>query len=1368
MSRQITQRVQSQEVINVSQDFSSDPVPKNTPPRSTPSPARASNEAEDRVQESLTDDPSAINRAPEPCPPDTVDVPTTGASVTSRRENTRTDGDTQALGAHPYSNTTKRVLPVPPFEDDAEEDLYGATPERKTQPVPVKSQPAQITETHSSLVAPLVPAASSSGFETTAVVLAREEEPSPQSAFLQSVAVNVNTISRGTSPRIKDRAAHTANMASRSKAMPSTGKLASCGPALARLRERNQAVQNRNAEISTGIHDHSATTRYSPAREGSGRVYKVGSTSEKPAGRPKAKERMNDSIIQPPVISKARASQKPVSSKCRESADTHILREIGTGTGAPARKRKAESEAATIVPRAGEPKSGPIKRAKATASDKCALPVDPRPVPMASSDSFQPDNIYDMPASPREVGRSTKLKSVARASALDVGSDHEQASQVVQSGTRKADFAQAENGQRRLRPRNAIHRFPVEDEGCEDDEEDKAEDVTDLDQAEKSKVKDPHAGGVVLPHKDTMVSEQRDGQSHEPGHTGDPKTRIQHPRPAASIVPKAALSEQSNPVGSQLNAIVLSDHSDLSSSIDQDSPPRENMPTQPKRPAGHFETPAAAKPSPPTAFPLAGSQSLCGTGRSRKLQIISFDKRGPRNQGSAPKKGYARDSVPPMTVAVSWGSETNKSTDLARKKASSVATSTRSGKSNYAAPPSNVATDVHDALAGLLKRGPPELTTTVNTFKASVPASGGESGLFVSKDATSFEDNECGFTTLNDLENFVNSSSPGQQLNTELEKISTASQMIMPPPNRKARSPQQAATTVQQSVSAIARPPLETSTVLQPKITEMPSQTIARTAADSSHTAQYSTRSTIARKSSGKRSTSGEAFSEGASKRAKAASSEDVPVETHDALAAEASAKRPLQQTSPAVSSNLETGDVIAKRPAKQTSATSTKVVRAEIVPVDTQAMPKPKHNHMAKRISPDVEHTPPKNETQHVRVRQAQPRQKRHWSQNSQTVDINGSPVPPDMEVNESATVLETFSQQASDSSGVFQHSSTRLKTPNNTADAVNEDAFSVPPSHQPPSLVSNTKVLPGPSGLSSQTIRHIKLTEVRSETLLSSKVPPNAFDPFARTGKPQRVAAMVTHKEPLLKRTVDFAQQFGQRYSEDGGESRGIETSPAQKFTPETSKPDDAPPEFAIKFASELDKQVTELREHTAFARAVEEDPDKTLVNDCSQDTEVSRDVTSNSSPVSSADASPDVADEPKPSSDYSGKGEDDLRVWRRSLKPHQLGLYEELVKIARVVTGYVAGQETAFEIMIDDNYRRELIMVEQEEEVQKKQYKQYLANLQLKRNEKIREMQTLEKVLQGVLDASAISWEEHCGGRTERERANRKIDGLIASLS
>ncbi|KAK0365402.1 hypothetical protein LTR02_013230 [Friedmanniomyces endolithicus] len=258
-------------------------------------------------------------------------------------------------------------------------------------------------------------------------------------------------------------------------------------------------------------------------------------------------------------------------------------------------------------------------------------------------------------------------------------------------------------------------------------------------------------------------------------------------------IPKRSKYDTEKIGGSQSNAITLSDHPIPSSSVP--STPAVARPAAATlaqvRPSGTEgrrapQTPAVFHSSPPlndaqgTHEPPTG---LLEPAESCRTTIISFDRSGPRNQGTR----SAKKSV--------IGSARIDRTGVRRSKgrSSPAATSTKSYRTDRTALPNNVAEDVGDALAGFLKN-PANLSskpvapddTQAASLRAQRPAPRPILPLRQPTDVTedSVED------AVDEREPQMEASVPANGA-MPLKKPSvdrTASQLAMPPPAPKAGS----------------------------------------------------------------------------------------------------------------------------------------------------------------------------------------------------------------------------------------------------------------------------------------------------------------------------------------------------------------------------------------------------------------------------------------------------------------------------------------------------------------------------------------------------------------------------------------------------
>ncbi|KAK5119155.1 hypothetical protein LTR85_007769 [Meristemomyces frigidus] len=257
---------------------------------------------------------------------------------------------------------------------------------------------------------------------------------------------------------------------------------------------------------------------------------------------------------------------------------------------------------------------------------------------------------------------------------------------------------------------------------------------------------------------------------------------------------------------SQEQAIVLSDRQESSSPVRSSSvhpstaPPAVTTSAHRKpRKAKAPQTPPVLGSSPPIAHQgpaLPLTAGLLDANTSRKSTIISFDRSGPRNQGSASARKSARGSawtnrtsLPPRRVplASEAGDSRARLDALPRKGPSSIATSMRSTRTNRAAPPSNVAHNVGDALAGFFKK-PSQGDQTPAKALPTQHAGRQEAANSLEHQRTRIADDD-GFTNVDDYEGTTFVDDEPAKISPPTLKPSaapSASQQAMPPPAPKA------------------------------------------------------------------------------------------------------------------------------------------------------------------------------------------------------------------------------------------------------------------------------------------------------------------------------------------------------------------------------------------------------------------------------------------------------------------------------------------------------------------------------------------------------------------------------------------------------
>lgn len=254
---------------------------------------------------------------------------------------------------------------------------------------------------------------------------------------------------------------------------------------------------------------------------------------------------------------------------------------------------------------------------------------------------------------------------------------------------------------------------------------------------------------------------------------------------------------------SQQDAIVLSDRQEPSSPLQ--SPPKkidkeltgaqgQDLGSRvPKTPSIFPSSPPLRRAAGITGAQGAAGSALVNTDTAKKATIISFDRSGPRNQGSlsAKKVGAgslleSRTSLPPNVFLGSDQSGRSKYAAERLHGRSSAVTTLKSAKTTRAAlPVSNVAESVTEALAGFTKKHPPttnaKMDTVVQTIAAPKPNVHAPLAVprVVPDDDFTYIDDFDGPTLVDDHASANNESKLIPQ------KPLTASQTLMPAPAKK-------------------------------------------------------------------------------------------------------------------------------------------------------------------------------------------------------------------------------------------------------------------------------------------------------------------------------------------------------------------------------------------------------------------------------------------------------------------------------------------------------------------------------------------------------------------------------------------------------
>ncbi|KAK4499868.1 hypothetical protein PRZ48_008054 [Zasmidium cellare] len=847
--------------------------------------------------------------------------------------------------------------------------------------------------------------------------------------------------------------------------------------------------------------------------------------------------------------------------------------------------------------------------------------------------------------------------------------------------------------------------------------------------------------------------------------------------------PTRVSPRQVMPGGSQENAIELSDGHQSSSPLPPSpaaEPKRqtqiqaqEDSPSRNTR--SRARTPANIPSSPPTQ-PQYGMQHLdpiSATARSRKTAIIGFGKDGPRNQGTlsgkTPGSRSARGNHSPMRstkVPLADG----RKTDVARgKRASSVATTTRTARTNKSAAPSNVADDVGDALAGLrgktnvaqdvgdalsdlkemVTKDPVIATASKQKTISAVDAIEPKQKTVPAADPQPQDDYDDGFVNIDDYEE-TTLFEPDVQETRSPKPLSfnrSASQLAMPPPTKvPAKSTRPAVLAAQDDDET--RAPAEV----------VPKTSGAKRAREPDTTAERATKRTKASEMPAPQQEAAVTRASVATGKQKiTAPKEDTPI--------------PRKETTAVVESVKETSRKRA-RGAEVLHESSEKRVKLASKPSEERPakVPAPVQETMTHQASSS------KRESRAGR----RPVQRRQTSQNSQTVDMGGSPVPPDMEVMGQNTVLETFSQQAGLSPDVSselpmafgQPFEARARTASQHSNS--SDAFRPPPSHQAGVLSSNVKPRPAAPEAESAIIPRVSLRDLESlnrrSPLAQAEDPFNSSQDGASQNESQRSeprVSRISNLDAVTKRFDLFGDKFEHRDPIKKEKKKSI-------FARVKSPPRPSPPAPVITngYIRSTQKHHDQLRKmarphQRPQPEPEEEDPDKTLVNDDDEDEAAQEVDQDQQAALEEYDEHDEEASTVADEMGLSGLASDDLMSWCKTLRPHQLNLFEELLKCSHRITQFFTEQENNIERTLAEQHEMGLHVIEQDELLRAKKYEQLKEKLSRTKFESKKDIKAQQEQMKKNLSARAKEKSARIIAMGLREQGNRELEALLEGL-
>ncbi|KAK4615854.1 hypothetical protein CLAFUW4_10318 [Fulvia fulva] len=783
------------------------------------------------------------------------------------------------------------------------------------------------------------------------------------------------------------------------------------------------------------------------------------------------------------------------------------------------------------------------------------------------------------------------------------------------------------------------------------------------------------------------------------------------------------------------NAIMLSEGNDSSSSFASSiagSPARETAITTTKDTTAEPQAPMVPKtPAPPMqssppikmdndAMKLAELQM---TVRSNKSNGIGFDKSGPRNQGVASVKTPGPKSVKKMPVAPSI---TRFKDELKRKGGpSSFATSVRSGPPVQRASSSNLASNVDDAL-GNLRRKPAKYPLRMLPEPEDNVAIPHRQQHAVRTEVDPVEVDE--FTNIDDYDDdddtLVPMFSPPKSATPKLN----AEQQVRPAPVKTRAANVRAGGHVQRQVhggittepvTLEAVPPIPTQAGVSESLPQKPQQP--------------------------------------APSKPKLIADEQGVKLPSKRLPPMDQENRPAAKRSKADISDDNIMDHGKRR---------TRAVQGPLQPDQSPSQGKA-FGLMPRQTEPGrpFEKSVPAPIQIPERTRPVRARLNRQTTNGSQRVDMCGSPVPPRMVVGHAKTVLETFSQQAglvSDRDAVERTLKKHLpQLPAGVQQPENDLRYNGPQFHQPQPLSSNTKPVPAAPQADSAMVPRLELSESQSEKFLDKR------DDLARMLNPfsgSKKDAITQGSEIAMQAVGGMAEQLDEQTTliedayvleEADGHTTMIRTKPnvqqsQRPFSNRTSSEDDG---------DLSDDDLSRLRAVASLTRRQpEEDPDRTLVND--DDSNDFRDQVGN---VPNQEAQHGLEDP-----EFSDPASDDLMAWRKTLKPHQLNLSNELIKVAQRLTKIFVQHENSLSRNAENADRQNIYDVGQEEIARAQLYATKMEELRrLKRAHK-KDLKKCQSNLVEQLEQKKKEQEEREVKFAQWEEENDNLESLVSKLS
>ncbi|KAM3414947.1 hypothetical protein BST61_g10087 [Cercospora zeina] len=445
-----------------------------------------------------------------------------------------------------------------------------------------------------------------------------------------------------------------------------------------------------------------------------------------------------------------------------------------------------------------------------------------------------------------------------------------------------------------------------------------------------------------------------------------------------------------------------------------------------------------------------------------------------------------------------------------------------------------------------------------------------------------------------------------------------------------------------------------------------------------------------------------------------------------------------------------------------------------------------------------------------------------RHISQGSQRVDANGSPVPQGMEMQDSTkAVMEVYSHREAEAGAKIKgqaHLTPGAEDIDGEIDVA--DGYIAPPSHEPERahiMSSNTKRIPASPRADSTALTHFKASPALSRKMLEKRDSVGTLhDPFTKTmglgrsavARPmtnlQEILSRPPYQDLVRRRVKTVAAQDMFDPSSDDADSNGdsgvrlntfsttkhtveamvsrkpaeLRSSPDQiRFEPwpmtfkaKLSPPAVAQPKNQLRLkqaatpcydrslAQNFGQQIDRFHGSASAVAEEEEDLEKILVAHEGALNKQFEEVHTMSRPA--ARLSKGRRSELQ--------GLTGAEEWALSLQPRQLSLVNQMVECVQQLTQYMFEQERGTEHMLAEYHRRNLYLIEQEEKLQVKKYREMQRDLGLRKREKFAEAEAYHRGLTSRFADFERESNQHKRRRAGWRAANEELEAFIVNHS